>query len=104
MIDHQAAREKLEARREKLVARTGKIESDLRSMRHPDSEERATETANDEVLEGLEEAETAELARVRRALARLDAGTYGQCEECGGPIPAARLAAVPETPHCVGCA
>ncbi|MGH0035508.1 MAG: TraR/DksA family transcriptional regulator [Myxococcota bacterium] len=104
MVDHQAAREKLEARREKLLARTGKIERDLRALANPDSQERVTERENDEVLEGLGEAERAELEQIRLALARLDAGTYFQCQRCGGEIPEARLEAVPETTYCVACA
>ena len=104
LADHQAVREKLEARREKLLARTGKIERDLRALSNPDSQERATERQNDEVLEGLDEAELAELEQIRRALARIEAGTYSQCRRCGEEIPAARLEAVPETSYCVGCA
>ena len=43
------------------------------------------------------------LAAVDAALQRLDAGTYGRCARCGEQIPAARLEAVPEATHCVGC-
>jgi DnaK suppressor protein len=44
------------------------------------------------------------LRRVRSALARIEAGEYGDCLECGGPIPAGRLEIDPATPTCVGCA
>jgi DnaK suppressor protein len=44
------------------------------------------------------------LARIERALARLDEGTYGTCETCGRPIPEKRLEAMPESVHCVECA
>jgi DnaK suppressor protein len=44
------------------------------------------------------------LARIERALARLDEGTYGTCERCGRPIPEKRLEAMPESVHCVECA
>jgi len=37
------------------------------------------------------------------ALARMDAGTYGVCQRCGGPIPKARLKAVPSASMCVAC-
>ena len=43
------------------------------------------------------------LVQVERALARLDAGTYGRCEECGNPIPKARLQAFPRATLCVTC-
>lgn len=39
----------------------------------------------------------------RRALARLQAGDYGRCVECGVVIGRQRLAAVPWTERCVGC-
>jgi RNA polymerase-binding transcription factor DksA len=38
------------------------------------------------------------------AAARVDAGTYGSCTRCGSPIGAERLAALPATDRCVGCA
>jgi DnaK suppressor protein len=41
---------------------------------------------------------------VRDALARIEAGTFGQCEECGKSINAARLEAIPFARHCVKCA
>jgi DnaK suppressor protein len=44
------------------------------------------------------------LARTERALAKLDEGTYGICDACGGPIPPARLRAMPDGVLCVACA
>jgi DnaK suppressor protein len=38
-----------------------------------------------------------------RALARIDAGTYGVCESCGHPIGKARLRAFPRATLCVAC-
>ena len=38
-----------------------------------------------------------------RALARIDAGTYGVCESCGQPIGKARLLAFPRANLCVAC-
>ncbi len=43
------------------------------------------------------------LVQVERAHGRLDAGTYGRCEECGNPIPKARLQAFPRATLCVTC-
>jgi DnaK suppressor protein len=44
------------------------------------------------------------IAEVDDALRRLDEGSYGTCEQCGAPIPAARLAARPFARRCVACA
>lgn len=38
------------------------------------------------------------------ALRRLDAGTYGVCENCGQNIKAARLEVIPYTRYCTACA
>ena len=43
------------------------------------------------------------LVQVERALGRLAAGTYGRCENCGTPIPKARLQAFPRATLCVTC-
>jgi DnaK suppressor protein len=44
------------------------------------------------------------LAEVDAALGRLDAGTYGRCEGCGGEVPAERLEVRPTARTCVSCA
>lgn len=43
------------------------------------------------------------LAQVHRALGRLDDGTYGVCESCGGAVGKARLQAFPRATLCVSC-
>jgi DnaK suppressor protein len=45
----------------------------------------------------------AQRAEILAALARIDDGTYGQCVDCGNPVPDARLEARPATPRCVPC-
>jgi DnaK suppressor protein len=44
------------------------------------------------------------LHEVEAALARLDDGTYGTCQECGGVIEDHRLAESPTTQACTACA
>jgi DnaK suppressor protein len=44
------------------------------------------------------------IAEVDDALRRVDAGTYGVCERCGGPIAADRLAVRPFARFCITCA
>jgi len=55
-------------------------------------------------LSALSEAADDEVRRFDDALTRWDAGTYGVCERCGRPIPAARLEARPFAELCVPCA
>ncbi|PLS76416.1 MAG: DNA-binding protein [Actinobacteria bacterium] len=44
------------------------------------------------------------LEEVEAALAKLDEGNYGICEECGQPIADARLEAMPAARFCINCA
>jgi DnaK suppressor protein len=40
---------------------------------------------------------------IDRALAKIESGTYGLCEQCGEQIPDARLQALPQAALCVAC-
>ena len=44
-----------------------------------------------------------QLAQVEAALARLDDGTFGTCRNCGKPIGAERLEALPWAALCIDC-
>ena len=44
------------------------------------------------------------LQEVEAAIARLADGSYGLCQGCGQPIPAARLEAMPAAQFCIACA
>ena len=105
-----AFQQKLEAQRASLLAqiaaqrggKTSRAEVAAEHFaRHEDSDAQVN-TARD--LEfAINEHETAELAAIDAALARLQAGTYGQCTDCDARIPDARLNAAPEAARCVGC-
>ena len=45
----------------------------------------------------------AQIQVLRRALAKFDDGSYGECEECGNPIGFSRLQARPEARLCISC-
>ena len=61
-------------------------------------------TAERGEIEALTSSLTESLHDLDDALAKLDAGTYGQCEQCGGEIGAARLEAMPAARLCITCA
>ena len=44
------------------------------------------------------------LDKVERAMEHIQDGTYGNCVDCGKPIPVARLDALPYATRCVDCA
>ncbi len=45
-----------------------------------------------------------EIRAIHAALARLDAGEYGYCSDCGEEIARKRLALAPTATKCIGCA
>ncbi|HMS27671.1 MAG TPA: TraR/DksA family transcriptional regulator [Burkholderiaceae bacterium] len=47
--------------------------------------------------------ETDEQNQIMAALNRIQAGTYGQCVDCGVQIPLARLQANPSAMRCISC-
>jgi DnaK suppressor protein len=63
----------------------------------------ATETVDREIDYTLEEADARLLASIDAALARIEAGTYGICVNCGAQIPPERLEAMPWATLCIDC-
>src|SRR5437660_1019099 len=45
-----------------------------------------------------------DLAETTAAIARIEIGTYGRCERCGGAIGRQRLLALPAARYCISCA
>ena len=45
-----------------------------------------------------------DIRHTRRALERIEDGSYGVCAECGGPIALERLEAIPIADRCGSCA
>ena len=67
-------------------------------------EDSSAQVATERELEfAIGERETSELAMIDAALARIEAGSYGECIDCAVPIPAPRLKASPEAPRCIAC-
>ena len=107
------ARERLLALRAQAAARVQATAATLDELTHDragsnDADEHDPEgvTLSSEWsrLTGLAEAAASELRQVDEALARVDAGTYGFCANCGKPIPSGRLEARPFAEYCVACA
>jgi DnaK suppressor protein len=73
-------------------------EHDVRDF---DNRAQAISERNDEFA--MNEHETAALGDIEAALERIQAGTYGQCTDCGVTIPAARLHAYPTAKRCIDC-
>ena len=81
-----------------LLEQTGELMSSSADNHLADT---ASETYVRELDEGIEDDAREQLREVEEALARIDAGTYGDCSVCGKPIPEERLEAVPWTTLCI---
>lgn len=67
-------------------------------------EDSHAQTTTERELEfAISEHETAHLGAIDAALARIGAGTYGECTDCGTDIALARLQAQPEALRCIPC-
>ena len=104
MPDTAAFKARLEAELEELESRQSRIADDLAEPLNADSSEQAIEMEDDASLEGQGALVAKEIASIKRALARIEDGTYGECVRCGGDIAPARLEARPEAALCIDCA
>jgi DnaK suppressor protein len=104
MNDYAGVEKRLVALLDDLRRRTSKIEGDLRRTPNRDSEERAQESENDEVLERLDRGGLDEISAIEAALGRIRSGDYGRCTSCGEAIAVGRLDALPFARTCIDCA
>lgn len=99
------------ARRRELLAGLAGTEQRLRDVREARGdwidEEHDPEgfslTFEWQHAEGLRAQDAAELHALDAAEARVAAGTYGTCDDCGQPIPDGQLELRPARTRCVAC-
>lgn len=106
MPKYQLIRRKLAVRHDEILQRLEKVTRDRRHENQPlnaDFEEQAVEVENDQVLDALDEQMRAELVQIEKTFARMEQGLYGKCEDCGKPISAPRLEALPYAMRCIIC-
>lgn len=108
-LDIDAIQTDLEGQRTRLVDQLDELgatpSGDLRSdLNYGDGfADAAATTAERTERLGLVETLKGQLDEVDKALERIEAGTYGQCAQCGKEIPPARLEARPESTLCIDC-
>lgn len=105
--EHEALRQALYRQRDRLLREIEATEAELRGVtaeREAELEERAQEERLARLLARLDDQDVQAFQEIDAALERMAAGTYGRCEDCGQPVPLARLQALPATRYCMECA
>ena len=99
-------RKNLLKEREQIVGEVKQIVESSKEMGQDGIQDIGDEAANiynKQVLLSLNENERTRLQEVDEALDHIGNGTYGICEECGGPISLKRLEVRPVAKYCVPC-
>ncbi len=104
--------EKLEAFRKlltqkinELLSEAGKTVSEMTNGKEnfPDPNDRASLESDRNFELRIRDRERKLIAKMQEAIKRIDDGTFGICEDCGGPISEKRLLARPVTTECIDC-
>lgn len=99
-------RGELQQQMDELLAGAGKTVSDMTGVpeeNFPDPTDRALLESNRNFTLRIRDRERKLLAKIREAIKRIDGGTFGTCEGCGGEIEEKRLIARPMTTMCIDC-
>jgi DnaK suppressor protein len=98
----------LQRRRRTILETTRRAAAELEALRSaerdPEFEEGAQTEHEAYTLARLGEAQRRELQQIDAAIARLEAGEYGVCSDCGQDIDPRRLEALPYALLCTECA
>ena len=92
----------LQAQRERHLGPASRAEH-AREVLQQDADDARQRDADREVDFAVADREAVELAAIDAALARLAAGRYGRCGNCGEDIPLARLQLEPQALRCIAC-
>ncbi len=95
----------LTERLESLLAQAGDTVSGMKSPREnfPDPTDRAALEADRNFMLRIRDREHKLIKKIKKALERIDNGTFGICENCGEEISMKRLKARPVTTQCIKC-
>jgi DnaK suppressor protein len=92
--------------RDDIIGEVKQISESSKEMGQDGTQDIGDEAANiynKQILLSLSENDRVRLQEVDEALDRIANGTYGTCEECGGPISLKRLEVRPVAKYCVPC-
>ena len=106
-IDLGAARRRLREQRERFVALRGQQRDERNQLLETeplDGADHAQREDSVDLLDQLDASEQREVQAIDAALARIEAGSYGICMDCGEPIAPRRLEVLPTATQCINCA
>ena len=99
-------RAELQRQMDELLAGTEKTVSDMTTVSEenfPDPTDRALLESNRNFTLRLRDRDRKLLVKIQEAIKRIENGTFGVCDGCGGEIEEKRLIARPVTTLCIDC-
>ena len=101
----QAFKKLLTQKINELLSEAGKTVSEMTNGKenYPDPNDRASLESDRNFELRIRDRERKLIMKMQEAIKRIDDGTFGICEVCGGPISEKRLLARPVTTLCIDC-
>lgn len=95
----------LKDRRQELLDEAGRTATGMSNTgdNFPDPTDRALLEGNRNLMLRIRDRERKLLSKIDEAMERIEDGSYGKCESCGGAIGVERLKARPVTTLCIEC-
>lgn len=95
----------LQAKKEEILNEAGKTLSEMtdQTSNVPDPNDRATIESGRSFELRIRDRERKLVSKIEEAIARIEDGSYGICEDCGEEIGLKRLEARPVTMLCIDC-
>jgi DnaK suppressor protein len=103
--DIEYFKEFLNNRLEELLSHADNTVSGMTAPKEnfPDPTHRASLEADRNFMLRIRDRENKLIKKIKKALDRIDSGTFGVCEKCGEDISVKRLKARPVTTLCIAC-
>ena len=108
-MDHdviEKCRAELQSQLDELQAGAERTVVDMTSVEEenfPDPTDRASLESNRNFTLRLRDRDRKLVAKIQEAIKRIEGGTFGTCDGCGGEIEEKRLIARPVTSLCIDC-
>jgi DnaK suppressor protein len=102
----ERCREELQRQLDELMAGAERTVVDMTTVgeeNFPDPTDRALLESNRNFTLRLRDRDRKLVAKIKEAIKRIEAGTFGTCDGCGGEIEEKRLIARPVTSLCIDC-